>query len=236
MKKLTLLLLTISAVAAVFILPPISQNPHYHNFANQAQYIGIPNFWNVVSNLAFLFVAAAGCHLHSSLTLHEPWKRRCFTVLLLGIALTAFGSAYYHWHPTDARLVWDRLPMTIVFMSVLAFTIGDRIDSRLGSKLLLPLLILGVTSVLYWRWTGDLRPYAVVQFYPLIAVPLVLLLFREGSMSLAAQWGMIGFYGLAKLAEMLDGSAIASLPGGAHAWKHVFAALGLWAYTRSMKG
>ncbi len=233
MKKITLLLLSVSTIAAVFVIPPISQNQHYHKFANQVEYFGIVNFWNVVSNLAFLLVAVAGCRRLGSPALTEGRRRTCYALLLAGIAFTAFGSAYYHWQPSDARLVWDRLPMTIVFVCVLTMSIGERIDARVGSNLLLPLLILGVSSVIYWRWTGDLRPYAIVQFYPLVAVPLMLLLFPAGSTSLPAQWGMIACYGLAKLAEMLDGNSLATMPGGAHAWKHVFAALGLLLYTQA---
>ncbi len=50
--------------------------------------------------------------------------------------------------------------------------------------------------------------------------------------SLPAQWAMIAFYAIAKLAETFD-SRFPSLPLGAHAWKHVFAAAGLLLYTQA---
>jgi hypothetical protein len=235
MKKAVLLFVSVLAVGSIFVLPPIRQNPHYHDFANHAEHYRIVNFWNVVSNAAFLLVALAGWHaLQLGDEAEETWKKTCVRVLLLGIGFTAFGSAYYHWHPSDARLLWDRLPMTIVFMCVFTLTIGERIDARLASRLLWPLLILGIASVFDWRWTGDLRLYAVVQFYPLLAVPLMLLLLPAGATSVPAQWGMIGFYGLAKLAEMFDSTLQNTVPAGAHAWKHLFAATGLLLYTQAL--
>ena len=234
MKKAALLFVSILAVGSIFALPPISQNPHYHDFANQAEHFGIPNFWNVASNIPFLLVALAGWHSLRSGEAGESCKRVCVRMLLLGIAFTACGSADYHWQPSDVRLLWDRLPMTVVFMCVFILTVGERIDSRLASHLLWPLLVLGVASVFYWRLTGDLRLYAVVQFYPLLAVPLMLLLFPAGPTSVAAQWAMIGFYALAKLAELLDSRLQDAVPAGAHAWKHLFAATGLLLYTQAL--
>ena len=46
-------------------------------------------------------------------------------MLFLGIALTGFGSSYYHWDPNDRTLFWDRLPMALSFMAILAIVIGE---------------------------------------------------------------------------------------------------------------
>jgi hypothetical protein len=35
-----------------------------------------------------------------------------WSIFFVGITATAFGSAYYHLKPNDARLVWDRLPVS----------------------------------------------------------------------------------------------------------------------------
>ena len=216
----------LAPLTLVWFLPPIHQSQLYHHFANHTDYLGIPNFWNVISNLAFLIVAALAWPL-------APKGINAFRVLLIGIALTTFGSAYYHAQPTDARLLWDRLPMTLVFMCVLTITIGDRIKPSLAHKLLWPLLAAGALSVLYWRISGDLRPYVIVQFYPLIAVPAMLSIPSEiAVISLPAQWSMIAFYALAKIAELVD-SRFPTIPSGAHAWKHVLAAVGLLIYTQA---
>ncbi|PYU18912.1 MAG: hypothetical protein DMG30_26090 [Acidobacteria bacterium] len=105
-----------------------------------------------------------------------------YAVFFLGVALTSIGSAYYHWAPDNGRLVWDRLPMSIAFMSLLAAIITERITVNAGLRSLLPLMALGIASVLYWHLTelkgqGDLRLYGLVQFYPVMAIPLLLTLF-----------------------------------------------------------
>ena len=49
---------TVGGVAAAFWLPPLPQDPTYHAFADRRTFFGIPNFWNVCSNLAFVLVGA----------------------------------------------------------------------------------------------------------------------------------------------------------------------------------
>lgn len=39
----------------------------------------------------------------------ELWGWTCF---FIGVAAVAIGSSYYHLKPNDARLVWDRLPVS----------------------------------------------------------------------------------------------------------------------------
>ncbi|HLK66546.1 MAG TPA: hypothetical protein VKU19_24095 [Bryobacteraceae bacterium] len=92
------------------------------------------------------------------------WERASYGVLVAGVLLTAIGSAYYHWRPNDRTLVWDRLPMTLAFLSLFSTTIGERVDSRLGRALLVPLLIAGIGSVWYWTVTGDPRVRARAVF------------------------------------------------------------------------
>jgi hypothetical protein len=109
---LTLLSLMVVSLLGLLLVPPIPQDQSYHQFADQRILLGMPNFWNVVSNLSFIAIGAAGLwrfHHHSSTI-----------ILFLGIFLTGFGSSYYHWNPNDSTLVWDRLPMTLGFMAILA--------------------------------------------------------------------------------------------------------------------
>jgi hypothetical protein len=122
------------AVVGLCILPfvnPIAQDPQYHSFADQRTLLGIPNFWNVASNLPFLLVAAFGIRaFRSSAAFINNWERVAYAALLCGVALVAFGSGYYHAWPDNATLFWDRLPMAIVFMALLATTIGERVSMR----------------------------------------------------------------------------------------------------------
>ena len=115
-------------------------------------------------------------------------------------------------------------------MSLLATTIGERISSNAGRLLLLPLVALGVASVVYWKFSGDLRLYGLVQYYPLAALPLMVILFPPRYSGTAGLVAMLGFYGLAKLAEGFDRQLAAILPGGGHPWKHVAATAAMLCY------
>eukprot|EP01018_Ginkgo_biloba_P013571 Gb_33670 [translate_table: standard] len=53
----------------------------------------------------------------------------------------------------------------------MAVFIIERIDEKTGTASLFPLLMAGVVSIAYWRYFDDLRPYALVQFIPCIAIP-----------------------------------------------------------------
>ena len=151
--------LTLVVSAFILIVPPIAQDETYHCFADSRAVWGIPNFWNVASNLPFAMMGILGL-----------WKLRSVfdRVLFVGVLLTFFGSAYYHLAPSDARLVWDRLPMTLVFMALLACVVTGADDSRFSRWLLASLVACGAASVLWWIATNDLRFYVLVQFGPLL--------------------------------------------------------------------
>jgi hypothetical protein len=100
------------SAAVLAAMSPIVQDQAYHAFADTRRLLGIPNVWNVVSNLPFVAVGAAGVALLR--------KDAAATALFVGILLTGFGSSYYHLAPDDGTLFWDRLPMTIGFMALLA--------------------------------------------------------------------------------------------------------------------
>jgi hypothetical protein len=141
-------------------------------------------------------------------------------ILFSGVLLTAFGSSYYHWAPDDARLVWDRLPMTIVFMTLFAVVIEERLQWRIRASLP-TLLTCGIASVLWWRFTGNLWPYVLVQFVPMLMIP-ALLVMRPGNLALVP---VIVCYGLAKVAEQFDAAIYSVLPLSGHTWKHLLGAL-----------
>jgi hypothetical protein len=81
------------SLAALLLLPPILQDQSYHRFADERMLFGIPNFWNVVSNLPFIAVGAVG--------LRRFYRDPNTLALFLGIFLTGFGSSYYHWNPNN---------------------------------------------------------------------------------------------------------------------------------------
>ncbi len=214
-----------ASLAALWLLPPIPQDQAYHQFADQRTLLGIPNFWNVVSNLPFAFVGAVG--------LWQFHRDPATVVFFAGVFLTAFGSAYYHWSPSDGTLFWDRLPMTIAFSGVLAAAVEERIDERTGRLLLWPMVVLGVISMLVWRWTGDLRLYGWVQFFPILSLPVMFALLKPKYTGTMYWIVAAGWYVLAKILEYTD-SAIYSaghLVSG-HTLKHLAAAAATYAILR----
>jgi len=235
-----MLLFAITAIVAVvaLLLPRIPQPQEYHMFADQRGFLGFPNIGDVVSNLAFAGIGLWGLVflLQSNseqipkhfLDRRERWP---YLFVFAGMLLTAFGSSYYHLHPSNASLVWDRLPMTIVFMSLVAAVIAERISLRAGLWLLPILLLIGLSSVLQWymsevRGAGDLRFYAAVQAYSILVLLIALFFpprYTRGS-DLAV---VVGFYALAKVLEILDKPifGVGHIVSG-HTLKHLAAAAG----------
>jgi hypothetical protein len=152
----------------------------------------VPNCNDVLSNLPFLLVGALGLDAVSAPLLRNNHRgsgaappalgaaffsgtpaevqreATSWAVFFSGVALTAFGSAYYHWRPSNRTLVWDRLPMTIAFMGLFDALLVEYAGPAAGFgagrpppplAALLALLAAGAASVAFWRFTDDLRPY-----------------------------------------------------------------------------
>lgn len=228
-----LLLLTGTAVimAALFV-DPIAQDPTYHQFADQRHILSIAKCLNVISNLPFAVIGAIGFVLvnrHSAT--FASAARPAWLIFFVAVFLTAFGSGYFHLNPNNATLIWDRLPMTIAFMSFGAVVVGEYLSLRAARAVLVPLLLVGAASVLFWAYTeslgrGDLRAYAVVQFLPVLLIPMVVLLYRDRSDLSPYIGSVIVCYIGAKLLEYFDAPIYATgqLISG-HTLKHVFASL-----------
>ena len=233
-KALALLAASIIPVIGVFFfVDPYPQPAEYHDFADAREILGVPNFWNVMTNLPFLIFGLAGLRLIlvDRRLVFLPGLRFAYIVLFTGITMTAFGSGWFHLAPRNDTLYWDRLPMTIAFMPLFAIVIGEHVSERLATRLMWPLLITGVFSVFWWDYTesieaGDLRLYGLVQFLPMLLIPAILLLYRSAFDSVRFYWVAIGLYGLAKLFEQLDNVVFSA--GGlisGHSMKHVAASL-----------
>jgi hypothetical protein len=225
---------TFVTLAAIFLVPPIPQILSFHHFADDRSLWGIPNFGNVMSNVPFVVIGCYGMGLVMSAPI--SWTiRLIYLLLFIGVALTGLGSAHYHWHPDNDTLVWDRIPMTIVFMSFLAATLAELVSRPLGLRLLVPLVAVGVGSVLWWHYTetlgrGDLRLYFWVQFYPMLAVPLLLWLFYTPTVKVILPiliW-IVVWYVIAKVFEQLDYPIFRALGVSGHSLKHLAAAVSTW--------
>jgi hypothetical protein len=229
-----------AAIAAVFWFDRVPQDPGYHKFADGRASFGIPNFWNVATSMPFLFVGLIGLAWRSRLQVQALQTQ--YLVLCIGAALVGLGSSYYHLAPSTPTLVWDRLPMTVAFMALFSAVIQDRIGERLGRVLLWPLIVAGIASIVWWYGSelegrGDLRPYAVVQFLPMLLIPLLLLLFRGKGLRDVWLWSALAAYALAKAAEYFDTEiySTTSFLGG-HGLKHLLAAIAVSWVLRAFLG
>jgi hypothetical protein len=178
------------------------------------------------------------------MAIEQPMKSAYIT-FFLSVGLVAIGSGYYHLWPDNQTLFWDRLPMAIAFMSLFSIIIGEFISLRMGQVLCWPLISGGILSVVYWQVTellgkGDLRYYAMVQFIPMILIPIILIFFHSKYTKAAAYGWLLLVYIVAKCFEYLD-SHLYEISGviSGHSIKHLAAAVGIYvllhAYTRRSK-
>jgi hypothetical protein len=231
-------LVALSVVGPLLLLlfhPPIPQPQAYYNFADRRTLLGIPNFFDVTTNLGFLLVGVEGLRV----CLRHRWggMRPAWIALFVGLVSVTFGSGYFHWNPRDGTLVWDRVSLTVSFMALFAAILGERLGIRLGKFVLGPALCIGAASVFYWRWFDDLRFYVWIQFMPLLAIPLVITLFRNGHSHQRFLVAALGCYVLAKIAETYDGEIFIFTQRlfSGHSLKHLLAALGCYALVLMLK-
>jgi hypothetical protein len=235
MKTRTVLLfgVTVSAIALAVLLPAIPQPLAYHDFADKRELYGVANFFDVASNLVFALSGLAGLVLvlRPRTCFERPSERVPYLVFAVGVLLTGAGSCYYHLEPDNETLFWDRLPMTVSFMSLIAAQIVDRVDLRAGMKALAPMLIVGVASVMYWIVTerqgrGNVGPYAVLQAYSVIMLLQLAVTHTSRYTHGNAIYAVFAGYVLAKGLEHFD-REIYTLTGtvSGHTLKHVAAGL-----------
>ena len=231
---------------AAMIMPPVAQSQLYHAFADQRSFLGVPNFWNVVSNLPFLLIGAAGIiflraekqrsRKTGSSGIHSAYQWVFFSTLLVFP-----GSTYYHWSPDNSSLLWDRLPIAIGMMALLAAVLLERISLKQPNLLLSTFVSLGAASVMYWYWSeqqgaGNLNYYIAVQFGALLLVALLAGCYPSRYSRARDLYGVLGWYGLAKIAEIFDESIyqISGMVSG-HTLKHLLAAMGVYWLTRMLR-
>jgi hypothetical protein len=239
-EQTRLLFLLVQLVAlSVFLVTcasPIPQDQAYHMFAdNRCTSCKIPNTNDVLSNLVFLASGTAGVIAMSngSARFLTAIEEQAWMTFFVGMATVCFGSAYYHWRPDDARLVWDRLPMTVCFMSLFTLLVQERSElaRSVGPSMLVFCIVVGVYSIIHWVYFKDLRVYLVVQFFPLFATPELSILFPSPTYSHGemVHWCLMG-YVAAKVVEILD-RQIYEFTGkvvSGHTLKHLFAGFSIF--------
>jgi hypothetical protein len=238
--------LLVLAIGIVLLLEPMPQAASYHRFADTRVFLGAPNFINVFSNAGFLlvglFALATLLRQHASL-FSSAEDARPYLIFFGAVTLIAFGSGYYHWNPSNETLLWDRLPMSVAYMAFSAAVVADRISARAGNGwLLVVLLVVGVASLVYWYWSeangrGDLRFYILVQFYPVLALPIIARAFPDYRYvpGRYLAW-VIAWFLVSKVLEHLD-DEIFALSGqlvSGHSLKHLASAIAAWLVFRML--
>ncbi len=230
------------AAAAVLLLPPLPEPAMFRTYVDERAFLGIANFWNVVSNAPLLLVGAWGIYVVArvdgrALATAERWPYR---VCFWAVAFAGIGSAYFHLAPDPDRLMWDRLPIALGFMALLSAVIAERVGAEAGRRALAPLLVAGAASVAYWRWSllhnaENIVPYALVQYGAFAG--LVWLAFRPSRYTRNADlFAVAALYAAAKVAEIFDRqiySALSEVVSG-HTLKHLLAALAVWWLARML--
>lgn len=230
---------TLIAIAITFFIERIPQSPAYHQFADNRLFWGIPNYFNVLTNIPFFIIGAVGVNI----VLKYPAQGIHFAnylAVFIGVFLTGFGSALYHINPTNTTLVFDRIPLAIIFMAFFSISLAECVNERAARILFLPIILAGIGSVLWWYMTekqgaGDLRFYGFVQFFPVYIIPLIGLLFPSTLFNIGLPhlfWINIT-YGIAKCCEYFDKEiyTVSHFISG-HSLKHISASLSVWFIVR----
>lgn len=226
-KEFVLIAIGLGSFLFLMSKDPISQNLQYHNFADQRNLVGISNFFDVMSNLPFLLVGALGIRF---LVNHQTLAKKSWLTFFIGVFLVGPGSAYYHYNPNNFTLVWDRLPMTVGFMGLFSALLSEHIGERIEKFILIPFLLLGFFSVIYWHFYDDLRIYFWVQGAPLLMIIVILSLYKAPYTNRFYLLFALAFYILAKVTESND-EAIFNVFNGqfsGHSIKHLLAAVGAY--------
>ena len=226
-KDFIIPVLALLCIIGLLIKGPVAQNQDYHQFADQRNFFGIPNFMNVITNLPFAIAGIFGLRVAGNIK--EKKLQHICIALFTSFILVTLGSGYYHLWPNNETLVYDRIPISIILMSFFTFLIYELVNKQAGYNAFIVLTLVGILSVVYWQLTeraghGDLRWYGMVQFFPVIAIPLILSLYRSSFNYWKEVIPIFLFFILAKLSEAIDKEiyhAAGNIISG-HSLKHLF--------------
>ena len=165
-------------LVGVMLARPALREPASFRFADERALLGLPHAWNVLSNLPFALVGGLGLVRLGALA---GALRPAAGTFFAATAAVAVGSSAYHLAPGPSLLFVDRLPITLAFMGLFAWVLGDRLPAGLVRLVLPAASALALWALWVWRGSGagdgDLRFYLLVQGVPLVTIPLLFALF-----------------------------------------------------------
>jgi hypothetical protein len=213
-------------------------------FADGRGWHGLPNAMDVLSNLPFLLIGGWGLYrLHRIDRTHQAALAvfplappandppdntlDCAWLFFAGLIATAVGSAFFHLVPDAPRLAADRAGMAVAFAGLIGMAVCERVSQRAGWPAAWFVLAAGLLSAEVFHESGNVLPWAIVQFGGM-ALVLTLALARPMPHAVGLRLGaVIFFYVLAKAFELGDHAiyeATQHLVSG-HTLKHLTAAL-----------
>ncbi|MBR7801587.1 hypothetical protein [Undibacterium fentianense] len=237
--------LLILIVLAFWWHGPIFQHESYHAFADARVLWGLPNAIDVLSNLGFALVAGVVIANHRTITrqLIAHWHPAdaAYLFFAVSILVTTIGSGFYHLAPNDGRLFWDRLPIALACASLIAAVRLDQFHPPSTARMVVELsvgCVLALLSVIWWKYTGDLRLYLGLQVVAIFVIPgWQTLAISPTSCQMQRRRAYafaIVLYVLAKIAEVLDTQIFHSLVWiSGHSIKHLLASLAAALIVRS---
>lgn len=207
----------------------------YHSFADQRSFWGISYGLNVLSNIAFCAVGLLACWNYY----REGQRDTNLWMTAIGAIVVCIGSGYYHLEPNDYRLLWDRLPMSLVFSGIFCYGVTQLklVPFWDKNKFSYGYLVFSIAAVVCW-FMGTLininllAPYVFLQFGGLILLCyMAMIAYREKEKSLTYKIiAILVIYALAKVTETYD-SQIFEITNhfiSGHTIKHLLSAMALY--------
>ncbi|MDQ0573459.1 hypothetical protein QFZ42_005293 [Variovorax paradoxus] len=213
-------------------------------FADDRHWHGLPNAMDVLSNLPFMLIGFWGLYrlnridrAHQQALAQFPLAPPandppdntldCAWLFFAGLIATAAGSAFYHLMPDAPRLAADRAGMAVAFAGLIGIAVCERVSQRAGWPAAWFVLAAGLLSAEVVQESGNVLPWAIVQFGGMaLVLTLALATPMRGAVGLKLGW-VIFFYALAKAFELADRpiyEASGHLISG-HSLKHLTASL-----------
>lgn len=241
---LTLWLVALLLGPALVAATGLALNPHGHAhlyalghpFVDARPLWGIPNALDVLSNAPIALAGLLGLLALRGRVLPGA-TRAALRVFFIGLLVTGFGSAWYHWAPDAAGLVVDRLGMAVTFAGALALAVAERVGQAPARPTLWVTFMAAVLSAALPFTHGNVLPWAVVQFGG-VALMVWAAWQRPAPGAMGVRIGaLIAWYAVAKALELGDAAvfhATGDLVSG-HSLKHLAAALAAWPVLNALR-